>query len=100
MLGLYVDAKGRETAVVGRAELIFRNVFCREHEIIAYFLCAFDPRIERINHPDKSHLLDAVRIAPDIFANALVNAFLIFFTCELHEKKPAFILNMLGSICV
>lgn len=50
-------AEGAESAVVGGAELLDRNVSRRFQDAVANFLRRFRARVDRRDHPDENPLL-------------------------------------------
>ena len=56
MLRLFVDAEGRETAVIRGAEALLRDVLRGGHEVAADLLGRLDFRIKRGDHTDEANL--------------------------------------------
>ena len=86
VVGLHVDAEGREAAIVGRCDLLLRDVIGSRDQLFAHLLGRFDPRVLRVDDADIGHLRDAVGIGADARRDVLVDLLLVPLALELDHE--------------
>jgi len=89
MLRLDVDREGREPTVIGRSELVFRNVFARSDEVFADLLRGFDFGVKWVYDTDEGDLFDAFGIFANCLTDLLVYLLFVLLGRKLNEEVPS-----------
>ena len=84
MIGLFVNAEGREATIVRRADALFVDIFGRGDQLIAHFLHRFGSRALRDDAANISHLRDPFGVIPQVFADQLIGGFSVALAGHLH----------------
>src|SRR3954469_6434581 len=86
VIGLFVDAEGREATIVSRSEPLFVNVFGCGNQLITHFLCRFWSWALRHDAANISDLRYPIGIVPQVLADQLISCFSVAFAGHLHLK--------------
>lgn len=86
MLRLDINTKRTEPTIIRRAQLILVNPPARLLQLRRHLLRTLHLWVQRIRHPDKSNLFDALGVATDRPPNLLVDARLVLLRRQLDKE--------------
>ena len=84
IIGLFVNAEGRETTIVRRAEALFVDIFRRGDQLIAHFLRRFGSRALRDDAANIGDLRNPFGVIAQVFADQLIGGFSVALAGHLH----------------
>src|SRR5271170_1056819 len=86
MLWFDINAERTESTIIRGAELIRRNVLTCLDEAFTNLLWRFDCGIEGVDDADKGHLLDAIGVCADRFADLFIYLCFVLLRRELDQE--------------